>query len=368
MKIVADINIPAVKNAFADFGEVHTYVGRNLTNKDVKDADILLVRSVTKVNADLLNNSKVKFVGTATIGTDHIDNDYLEQNNIGFASAPASNAISAAEYVISTLLVLAKNGGFDLKDKTIGIIGHGNVGSRVVKKLQAFDINCLINDPPLGLHVDVTKADIISLHVPLTKNGKYPTYRLINDIFLDKIRPDTIFINTSRGEAVDEQALLNAQQNKNLTLALDVWQNEPNISEKSLKKTIIATPHIAGYSLDGKLRGTEMLYKAACKYFNQELKWDVQTCLPKNTLESMFFSSSADDMTTIRKAVLACYDVRDDDVNLRLMLKAENRGNYFDLLRKNYPVRREFSQITINLPKDKQLLAKKLQILGFKTN
>jgi erythronate-4-phosphate dehydrogenase len=376
MQIIADENIPFVHQAFANLGQVHTVVGRHLTGAQLAKAEILLVRSITQVNEQLLANSAIRFVGTATIGCDHIDLKYLQKQKIGFASAPGSNATAVAEYVISALLIMAERQGFQLSDKTVGIIGCGNVGSRVLKKLTALDVECLIHDPPLqektnhSDYVDlktVQEADIITLHLPLEKNGRYPTYHLVNTDFLAKLRQDAILINTSRGAVVDEVALLEKLAIcPTMTVILDVWNNEPNINPLLLQHTALGTPHIAGYSFDGKVRGTEMLYAAVCDYFQLSPTWQINTILPEPPLTHLAFSKMVDDNSAIQTAVIACYDVRRDDAALRRITQATQPGKYFDQLRKNYPIRREFNNIQIELPPEKNTLATRLQGLGFK--
>ncbi|WP_069469883.1 4-phosphoerythronate dehydrogenase [Candidatus Marithrix sp. Canyon 246] len=352
MQIIADENIPYVHQAFAEFGEVRTIVGRNLTAADLNNAEILLVRSVTKINAQLLAASSIRFVGTATIGLDHIDLNYLQQQAIGFASAPGSNATSAAEYVVSALLIMAERQGFQLSDKTVGIIGCGNVGSRVLKKLTALGMTCFVYDPPLGKIDDlenVLAADIISLHVPLSKDGDHPTYQLVNEQFLASLRNDVILINTSRGDVVDENALLKRLTTcPNMQVILDVWQAEPNINQSLLQRAALATPHIAGYSFDGKVRATEMLYKAACNFFKKSPTWQADMPSPSRLYVS-----------DIHTAVMESYDVRRDDAELR------RRTSEFDKLRKNYPVRREFSCIEIELPAVSSQLATCFKELGY---
>jgi len=377
MQIIADENIPFVHEAFSDLGQVRTVVGRHLSPADLANAEILLVRSITQVNEQLLANSAIRFVGTATIGCDHVDLKYLQKQKIGFASAPGSNATAVAEYVISALLIMAERQGFQLSDKTVGIIGCGNVGSRILKKLMALDVECLIHDPPLQEKMDnldyvdletVLSADIITLHLPLEKSGRYPTYHLVNAEFLDKLRHDAILINTSRGAVVDEVALLDKLVVcPTMTVILDVWNNEPNINPLLLQHTALGTPHIAGYSFDGKVRGTEMLYAAVCDYFQLSPTWQANMVLPEPPLTHLAFSKMVDDNTAIHTAVIACYDVRRDDAALRQISQATKSGKYFDYLRKNYPIRREFNNIQIELPPEKNTLATRLQGLGFQT-
>ncbi|MEN8215952.1 MAG: 4-phosphoerythronate dehydrogenase [Pseudomonadota bacterium] len=369
MEIIADENIPYVHTAFASLGEVRTVIGRHLNRADLGDAEVLLVRSVTQVNEKLLAGSAVRFVGTATIGLDHIDLNYLSKKSIAFASAQGSNATSAAEYVISALLIIAERQGFQLGDKTVGIIGCGNVGSRVLKKLKALGVECIIHDPPLQEktgnrdYVDLDSvlcADIITLHVPLSKGGRYPTEHLINADFLAKLQDKVILVNTSRGAVVDETALLERQAARpTMTTILDVWKNEPNINQLLLQRASLGTPHIAGYSFDGKVRGTEMLYAAVCE--NQQ----AQITLPAAPLTRLTFSNTIDDKAAIQTAVMASYDVRRDDAALRRISQATQPSAYFDNLRKNYPMRREFSCVEIELPAEKSALAAQLRGLGF---
>jgi erythronate-4-phosphate dehydrogenase len=375
MQILADENIPFVQKAFAHLGEVRTVAGRQLSRADLNEAEILLVRSVTLVNDKLLANSAVRFVGTATIGLDHIDLDYLRQQNIGFASAQGSNATAVAEYVISALLIIAQRQGFRLTDKTVGIIGCGNVGSRLFNKLTALGTNCIIHDPPLQEktgnpnYVDldtVLSADIITLHLPLEKGGRYPTYHLVNTEFLAKLRENVILINTSRGAVIDETVFLERLTTRPaMTIILDVWQNEPHINLSLLQRAALGTPHIAGYSLEGKVRGTEMLYTAVCDYFQCAPSWQAQTALPTPPLTRLSFSKTVDDEVAIHTAVMASYDVRRDETALRRINHAAHPNAYFDNLRKNYPVRREFNSVQIELPTEKTAIAAQLLGLGF---
>lgn len=388
MQIVTDENIPYAQEAFSSLGKIQTVVGRHLKRTDLGTAEVLLVRSVSQVDKKLLAGSAVRFVGTATIGLDHIDLEYLQQQGIGFASAPGSNATSAAEYVISALLITAERQGFQLSDKTVGIIGCGNVGSRVFSKLRALGVKCVIYDPPLremdsqrefGNQKEfrnhsplpysdldtVQSADIITLHTPLVKTGDYPTYHLIDTHFLAQLRDDVILVNSSRGAVIDETALLKVLKVRPaMTVILDVWQNEPLINLSLLQRAALGTPHIAGYSFDGKVRGTEMLYAAVCDYFQYTPAWQVQSCLPTPPLTRLSFTKNVDDNVAIQTAVMACYDVRRDDIALRRISK--HPSQFFDNFRKHYPIRREWSNVEIKLPKEKSVLAARLIGLGFK--
>jgi len=355
MNITADENIPYVQEAFQTLGDVHTSNGRNLSQQDLLQTDILLVRSVTKVNKALLHNTPVKFVATATAGFNHIDLDYLASQNIGFARAPGSNAISAAEYVFAGICLWSLKEKRSLQGLTIGIIGCGNVGSRVKQLCEAAGLQCLINDPPLEetqqtnytfSRIEETLAcDIVTLHTPLSYKGAHPTYRLLNKHTINLLKSQALFINASRGEVVEEPALLTRMNEKNdLTLILDVWENEPKINTAMLKHTLIGTPHIAGYSIDGKIRGTEMIYQAVCKYLNKKPQWSEKQVDFGDNIKPQIDVSA---LTMPQEQVLSAYDINSDNDDLKKILtdKSLNDGKYFDSLRKNYPPRREFSTL-----------------------
>lgn len=378
MKIVADENIPYVRAAFSTLGEVVTYPGRQLQHAELRGADLLLVRSVTPVDAGLLTGTSIHFVGTATIGIDHIDQAFLAERNIAFASAPGCNAISTAEYAISALLILAERRGVDLTDLTVGIVGYGNVGTCLTTRLESLGIHCLINDPPraerfsdrdyVALNELVDHADVVSAHVPLTQDGRYPTYHLFDQALLPHLKPNAWFINASRGPVVAEQDLLKTLVARpDLAVVLDVWETEPRFNVALLDQIELGTPHIAGYSLDGKVRGTEMIYQAACAHLGLTPTWIAQQVMPPAPLVSLEFSESALDHEALRQAVLSCYDARTDDAALRLGRKLDSpvRGAHFDHLRKSYRTRREFSALTIKLPGSRTMLREQLQGLGF---
>jgi len=379
MKIIADGNIPFVAECFSSIGEVKAVSGREITPGVVADADALLVRSVTPVGAELLAGSKVRFVGTATIGFDHIDIEYLSQNNIGFASAPGSNANSAAEYVIAGLLEIGQRYGLDLEDKSIGIIGVGNVGGRVAKKAAALDMRIYLNDPPLQrqtgdakyLHIEeLFDCDFITLHTPLTFEGLDKTYHLADERFFKSLKERCVFFNASRGGVVDSSALKAAIRAGRLeAVVLDVWENEPNIDTELLEMVDIGTPHIAGYSLDGKVAGMIMIYKAMCKYFGLEVQFDVEDFLPEPAIPQLRVDPSAyNDEAILANTVQKIYDIREDDARLRLILQhgRNGRSEYFDSLRKNYPIRREFQNTQIVLESPCKSIADKLAVVGFK--
>jgi erythronate-4-phosphate dehydrogenase len=376
IKIVADENIPYVAEVFDHFGEVVTIQGRNITPTVVADADCLLVRSITKVNEELLKGSKVKFVATATIGFDHIDTAYLAKRGIGFASAPGSNATSVAEYVVSSLLNIAEKYSFKLAEKKIGIIGVGNVGSRVATRCRALGMNVILNDPPL---FDKTgnedyrpiealyNCDILTFHTPLSKDGKYPTRHIINKEFLSKTRTGLVLINTSRGSVGNTADILDAINGGHVSAAVfDVWEKEPEISAGLHEKTDIATPHIAGYSFDGKVRGTEMIYRAAAAFFEVESQWRLELpppIVPEVTLSRKYNSVEE----ALREVVYKVYNVMGDDARMRKMAEEsiDNRGKFFDKLSKEYPVRREFANTHVILSKKDAALSNLLEAMDF---
>lgn len=376
MKIVADENIPCVEQAFASLGEVSLVHGRKLQPAHVRDADILLVRSVTRVDETLLADSPVRFVGSATIGFDHVDLDYLSRCDIGFARAPGSNATSAAEYVVSAIMVLSEQLDFDPADKTVGIIGHGNVGSRVRARLEALGMRCMVNDPPLQAQggqddfvdlPDVLRADIITVHVPYTRDGRWPTHHLVNAGLLEQLRPNVIVLNTSRGAVADNPAMETwLAAHRSATAVLDVWEGEPSISLSLMDRVALATPHIAGYSLDGKLRGTDMIYRAACDFFGKTASWTAADAVPVSP--ALNISCDQGRLAAVRAAVLATYDIRTDDAALRAikLLDKDAQAARFDQLRKEYPVRREFSEIKLVMETDDAELRRMLGALGFK--
>ncbi|MBI1451044.1 MULTISPECIES: 4-phosphoerythronate dehydrogenase [Acinetobacter] len=348
MKIVADENLAYTEYFFAEFGEIQQKAGRTLTVSDVHDAEALLVRSVTKVNSALLAGSSVKFVGSATIGTDHLDIPAIEQQGITWSNAAGCNAQAVAEYVITALLKLKP----ELLDAgntfTLGIVGLGNVGSRLATMAQLLGWNVVGYDPLVQRdHVKqvefaelLNTADAISCHVPLTKTGLHPTYHLINADALSQMKPAAILINSARGPVVAEADLIADIQQNQRKVVLDVFEHEPEISEELLNLITLVTPHIAGYSLEGKARGTQMIYDAFCKTFNFPANKRFETQLP--ACDALFSDLSLKD--ALKKHLTEIYDIARDDANLRATLKAGKVDQQaFDYLRKTYPLRREWA-------------------------
>jgi erythronate-4-phosphate dehydrogenase len=377
MKIVADQNIPEVRHAFASHGDVELVNGRTLSAVQLANADALIVRSVTRVDATLLQDSKIKFVGSATIGTDHVDLEYLQQNNIVFANAPGCNATSAAEYVIAAALHVAELEKLVLSDMKVGVVGYGNVGSRTAKKLQALGCDVIVYDPPREQQYhdreycnwnDIKDCDMVTAHVPLTRNGDYPTFQMFDGDFFTTLKDDAIFINTSRGGAVDEVALKQRiSSGRPISLVLDVWQNEPHIDLDLLRETVIATPHIAGYSREGKFRGLQMVYQAACDFFHWQPAWSMDKVLPVLDKE-LAVAPVTDLQMTLHGLIQQAYQITADDRALRKTLDMPDsaRDDYFDGLRKNYPERREFFNYQIRRAADNEVICDMAEALGFK--
>ncbi len=378
MLVVVDKNNPLVAEAFRQFGEVRALGTREITRETVRDAGILIVRSETKVTKELLDGGAVQFVGTATIGTDHVDIPFLRSRGIGFASAPGSNANSVAEYVAAALLTLAERKKFSLKGRSIGVVGVGNVGSKVVRNALALGMNVLKNDPPLArssgdpsfLPLDeLMNADVITIHVPLTKEGSDPTYHLFDGARVKKMKKGAIIINTARGGVVDNAALKDAIVRGHLGgSVLDVWEGEPGIDVELLKCVDIGTPHIAGYSFDGKLAAVRMTYSAACKHFGQKEVWTPGNSLPRPETDRVVVSPlNGVGEGVLRKILTDCYDIECDDQGLRKIeaVPEAGRRTYFTRLRAEYRVRREFNNTTVELPRQMESLKTSLGSIGF---
>ncbi|HET6441259.1 MAG TPA: 4-phosphoerythronate dehydrogenase [Phycisphaerae bacterium] len=376
MRILADENIPLVGEAFGPMGEVVAAPADAIRPLLVRDAQALLVRSVTPVGAALLDGSAVRFVATATIGVDHVNQEYLQQRGIAFASAEGSNAQSVAEYVFTALAVLAERGGWRFRDKALGIVGVGNIGSRVARIAEGLGMTVLRNDPPLARRTGdpkyvpieaLAEADIVTFHVPLTREGHGATYHMIGENLLSRLRRDVILLNTSRGSVADTAVLKAALGAKRIGgVVLDVWENEPNIDLELLNAVDIATPHIAGYSYDGKVNGTRMILHAFCRHFGLQRMWDPSPLMPPPEKPRLRLPK-VDAQQAIRYATRAAYDIEADDTRLRAIREkpAEGRSAYFKSLRKNYSLRREFPQTTVELESADTQVRSALETLGF---
>ena len=368
MKILIDENMPYAQQLFSQLGDVIAKPGRTLTADDLVGIDALMIRSVTKVNADLIAKAdKLKFVGTATAGQDHVDQDLLAAKGITFTAAPGCNKVGVAEYVLSSLMVLGQQQDFSIFDRTIGIIGAGNVGTYLAKCLDALGIRYLLNDPLKQAQGDkrqfdslerlLAECDVITTHTPITRDGDYPTHHLVDANFLAAMQPNAILINAARGPVVDNQALKHALQasvdgsGNTLTAVLDVFEQEPLVDLQLLPLLAFATPHVAGYGLEGKARGTTMVFNRFCQFLGNKHHALASDLLPIAPVPQVQLSRQWDE-ATLFSLIQLVYDVRKDDGIFRREMLAAGDDNSkmataFDLMRKNYWDRREYSAITV---------------------
>jgi erythronate-4-phosphate dehydrogenase len=363
VKIVADEAIPLVLELFSSWGEIVLLPGRQIKAKDVATADILLVRSITPVNQALLQDSQVKFVGSCTAGLDHVDINYLKRAQIAYANAAGFNAEAVAEYVVAVVAALRQIKLLPSHDSTVGIIGVGRVGSRVASRLQNLGYNIIHNDPPRAEQepdftsvalTEFNNLDMVCLHTPLIQHGPHPTYHLINRDFLQQLKPGTVILNAGRGAVINTEDLINF--GRDFIWCLDVWEQEPYINLTALKLATIATPHIAGYTMQAKLRGTLMIYQEALR----------QLQLPVQPLSASLAPTSdlAANAQTWEQLILNIYNPLTDTERLKsslLQLTPEQAGLCFDSLRKHHVQRHEFD--AIRLQQTQQLKKSDLEIL-----
>lgn len=368
MRVVADENIPFVREAFGRWGEVETVPGHAITAALVRDADVLLVRSITPVDESLLTGSRVQLVGSATSGTDHVDFQYLVSKGIGFCDAPGSNADAVAQYVVVALHEVASRLGRFVENMSIGIVGVGQVGSRLSRLCEALGMWVVWNDPPLAKESEdpryqaleaALECDVVSLHVPLIHGGPYRTRGMVNQSFLDAMRAGSILINTCRGAVVDDAALIRAFDSGKIGASvLDVWCNEPRINPQLVERVTLGTPHVAGYSVEAKLRGTQMIHDGMVSMTGVESDWYYGHHLPPAP-PAVVLASPVDWPRLFRSV----YDIARDAAALRNAMATDD-GSGFHALRKNYPPRREFSSITVQTddPDERE----RLEALGFR--
>lgn len=370
--IIIDDAVPYAKAIFSHLGNVITLPGKSINAQTVKNADALIVRSRTQVNAELLDGSTISFVGSTVVGLDHIDQEYLKNNQIHFYSAQGCNANSVAEYIITVLFELAEKFNFNLTDKTLGIIGVGNVGQKVYNKAKLLGITCLLNDPPRlekepGLiscnnYVDLDQcltADIITVHTPLTRKGKHPSYNLISADKLKQIKPHQILINAARGGVINEQAWLNTDTKANI---IDCWENEPEINESLYQTAYLATPHIAGHSLEAKVAGSTMVYQELCKIWNISTQNDWMAELPAKP--NIITVSQTDSIQkSLNEIFNKTHDINVDDAAIRSndILELHNK---YEKYRRNFPIYREWNKQIIKKT-DNHNLNNLLMLLGF---
>lgn len=381
MKIVCAETVLLAHTAFSNAGETLVLPDREICRKDLLEADALVVRSKTKIDRELLEGTPVKFVGTATAGTDHMNAAWLQANGIYSCAAPGCNANSVSEYLVAALLVLRKRHGFDLTGKTIGVIGCGNVGSRVVKKCEALGMNVLRNDPPLAarstdpdfypLDTILAESDIVTLHVPRVLHPPWPTEHMANYLFFEQLKAGAIFINASRGSVCDYDALIAAKQGGAVSRSIiDVWSPEPAFRTDILHTADLASPHIAGHSYEGKLNGTIACYNELCNFFEIPKTWDIAASLPKP--ETPFIEMDCrgrDDEEVLHDLINQIYEIETDDTLIRdaAVHSERHRARNFDALRKGYRMRREFHNTHVTARNATPELIRKIKAMGFVT-
>ena len=381
MNIVADKNLPLAAEAFGPLGSLSLIDTADFRPETIREADALVIRSETKVGPSLLDGSRVRFVGAASIGTDHLDLDYLAARSIAFANAPGCNSRSVKEYIAAALLEAGRRLGFTLPGMTIGVIGAGAVGGKVALAAEILGLRILLNDPPLARRTGDPKyvpldalmdADILTLHVPLTKNGPDPTFHLFDEARFSRLRRVPLLINTSRGAVVETAALLRSLEEGRIRAAvLDVWEGEPAIDAGLLEKSLIGTAHVAGYSLEGKVRAVAMVRDALVRHFGLgSLPFPAIEPGPAGLPPIEILETAEADEDVIRTAVASAYDISVDDGLLRASQAgpADARRAAFSGLRSGYRVRREFGARTVILPERRAAAGTALAALGFKVD
>ena len=372
MKIVCDDKIPFLRGVLEPFAEVVYLPGKQTTAEVVRDADAIITRTRTKCNAELLSGSSVKVIATATIGFDHIDTGWCERNRIIWRNAPGCNSWSVKQYISSVLVSLARRYGLDLTKMTLGVVGVGNVGSKVAEAASLLGMKVLLNDPPrarregsqgfVSLDELMAQSDIVTLHVPLTKEGEDATWHLFDAARIARLRPDQFLFNSSRGPVVDNAALRDALKAKTLRGAvLDVWENEPDIDRELMGLVEYSTPHIAGYSADGKANGTTMSVRTVASVLGLPLTdWTASGVpAPAQPLAFCIDAAGKSDAEVLAEAILHTYDVQRDSDALRAA------PDQFEKLRGDYPVRREPTAFSLTLRGGTAAQAETLSRLGF---
>jgi erythronate-4-phosphate dehydrogenase len=377
MIVVVDSKNPFLSDALSSFAEVRQLSTSAITKDALRDVDAVVVRSETKVGPALLENTAVRFVGTATIGTDHVDTEYLERCSIGFASAPGSNANSVAEYLAAALLEAAARLGFALNGKTLGVVGVGNVGSRVVRVGKALGMHVIQNDPPRARATgstgfvsldDLMDADVITLHVPLTRDGQDATHHLFNRERLRTMKPGSILVNSARGPVVESRALHSVLASGSLRAAiLDVWEGEPDVDPQLIDLVMLGTPHIAGYSFDGKVNAAHMMFDAITRHFGVDKCWPEPALMPAPRVERIVLQAEGGQQELIRQVVASCYSIIDDDRRFRTLgtMNNEERRTEFRRQRSSYPTRREFRATRVAGLAGRSAIGECLAALGF---
>lgn len=372
MKIIIDDKIPYIQGALEPYAEVVYLPGSKTTPEVVQDADALITRTRTNCNEALLAGSSVKMIATATIGYDHIDTDFCDRAGIKWTNAPGCNAKSVEQYIASALVVMAGKKGWQLAGKTIGVVGVGNVGSKVARLAEILGMRVLLNDPPraraeggkgfVGLEKILAEADIITLHVPLNPDGEDATYHLADGQLFARMARKPVFINSCRGEVVETAALKAAIRSGQVSGAvIDCWENEPDLDQELMAMVDLATPHIAGYSRDGKAKGTEMSVQAVGRFFGLAAKnWKASGVEKPLNTDILIDGTNKSIQQILGEAILFTYDIREDDERLRKSVAT------FEKQRGDYPVRREFPAFTVAGKFNSPKVIDKLKSLGFR--
>ncbi|WP_088742762.1 4-phosphoerythronate dehydrogenase PdxB [Cobetia sp. QF-1] len=384
MHIIVDDNVPLADEFFSELGEVTCLPTSEINNAVLKDADMLICRSTLRVDEALLAGTRVRFVGSPIIGTDHVDLDWLESAGIHFTNAPGCNADSVVDYVLSSLWHLAEQEGFDLQlNRRFGVIGAGQVGSRLIKRLESLGAEVLVCDPPrteaegqgdesknaprfVDIDQLVAECDVICVHTPMITTGEHQTHHLMNAERIHALKPGSVLLSAGRGGCVDTAALKQRLQERgDLLTVLDVWENEPDIDAELASLVDIATPHIAGHSLDGKMQGTEIIYQQACRYFGLPARRKLGQLKPDPWLRKLVLTGWAPPEEALGLCVRACYDVRRDVLGLRRYQRRFGTAEGFVRYRREYPLRREFSTLRVELKKNARELRDVLEGFGF---
>jgi erythronate-4-phosphate dehydrogenase len=377
MIIAIDRALPFWKESFEPLGKVRPFSGKELMPEDLRDVDALIVRTVTQVNASLLESSAVRFVGAASAGMDHVDREYLEKKGIHFCWAAGCNADAVSEYILAALHLVASRRNWNLKEKSLGVIGVGNVGSRVARKARNLGMKVFLCDPPLkDLTGDpqyesiemVLKADILTFHVPLTEKGPYPTWHMLNRDILNCLSPEQFLINSSRGEVFDSQELKSAlREGKILGTVLDVWEGEPYVDYSLLELADIGTPHVAGTTLDGKIKAVEMMRDALCRFMGYPVPESNEAFYPETQRIHPAHETALQDM--VASVLHQVHDIEEDDAHLRALagIPAKQSAEGFEQLRTKHPLRPEFPHYLIELNEQQQDFAGAFAGIGFKS-
>jgi erythronate-4-phosphate dehydrogenase len=375
MIIALDHTIPYWEDAFSGIGEIRLHSGGDLKPENIRGAEALIVRSTTPIYASLLDGSNVRFVGAASAGIDHIDLDYLRKRGIHFSYAAGCNADAVSEYIFTALYVLAVRGEWELKKRSLGVIGVGNVGSRVAKKAKALGMEVLLCDPPLRDRTGdavfqsfdrILEADILTFHVPLVFDGSYPTWHMLDRKILNRLSPRQILINTSRGAVFEDMELKAALNERKIgNTVLDVWEGEPRIDYALMGLVDIGTPHIAGAGQDGKIRATETVRRELCDFFRLRPPGNMDSLYPKS--RSLRPAGGSEGQTAIVSVLLQALDIVKEDLKLRALksLSEESAAENFGRLRSDLSLRPEFRHFAVQLSERQRNLAKTFESLGF---